>query len=79
MIKRKLIFVLRLFILVRTKKKSDKTEVDFCFLFISSNLRKKTENDKTEVDFCFLFISFNLRKKQKMIKRKLIFVFRLFV
>ena len=57
MIKRKLIFVFRLFVLVRQKTENDKTEVDFCFSFIYFSSDKKQKNDKTEVDFCFrLFV-----------------------
>ena len=56
MIKQKLIFVFRLFRLIRAKKqKMIKRKLSFVFrLFIL--VRQKTENDKTEVDFCFSFI-----------------------
>ena len=75
MIKRKLIFVLRLFVSVRQKTENDKTEVDFCFSFIYFSSDKKQKAIKRKLIFVFCLFRLICAKKQKMIKWKLIEVF----
>ena len=65
MIKRKLIFVFRLFVLVRQKTENDKTEVDFCFSFIYFSSDKKQKTIKRKLSFVFRLFRLICAKNRK--------------
>ena len=75
-IKRKSIFVFRLFRLICAKTENDKTEVDFCFPFIVFKFAQNQKMIKRKLIEVFVFL-FKFAEKTKNDKTEVDFVFRL--